>query len=235
MKGEFNKGERVYAVRHLELHRQFKQDGYSFKAFIRAMAEALDLFSNYYIVHCDIKPENILINTNINDPDKPFQLKIIDFGSAYNWGDSGKVRMATPEYMPPEFLNALIPQNGSESTIEQLAEISKPWSVDVWSLGAVILEIITGIPLWIPLKCKLESGSKSSLKYGLFAVKGRSYDKIYLKQKALVESLGQTLSEYLDGWSDAENLFDLLQNIFKWDPKKRISPAEILQHPYLNS
>ena len=160
-------------------------------------------------------------------------IKIIDFGSAYNWGDSGSLRMATPEYMPPEFLNLLAIKNASSNSIEQLAEISNPWSVDIWSFGAILLEIITGIPLWIPLKCKLENKSKTLLKYGLFAVKGRDYDKIYLKQKAFVENINEILSAYLQKWCDSKELSDLLFQMLRWDPKLRISPSTILKHPYL--
>ena len=219
-------------MKNLQLHHQFRTDGRSLKLFIKKMAEVLDLFSNYYIVHCDIKPENVLLT--IPNPKEPnFSLKIIDFGSAYNWGDSGSLRMATPEYMPPEFLNLLIGRNASNNSIEQLAEISHPWSVDVWSLGAMLIEIISGIPLWIPLKCKVDVGSKSSLRFGLFAAKGRAYDKIYLKQKALSENLRETMGEYLEYWRDSKELYDLLVNMMRWDPKKRISPANILKHPFL--
>jgi len=28
----------------------------------------------------------------------------------------------------------------------------KPWVIDVWSLGCVILEILVGVPLWMSLK-----------------------------------------------------------------------------------
>jgi len=59
-----------------------------------------------------------------------------------------------------------------------LSEISHPWSIDVWSLGAIILEIITGVPLWMSLKCRVELYGQNYLKVGLFAVKGRTYDKI---------------------------------------------------------
>lgn len=219
-------------MKNLPLHHQFRTDGRSLKLFIKKMAEVLDLFSNYYIVHCDIKPENVLLS--IPNPKEPnFSLKIIDFGSAYNWGDSGNLRMATPEYMPPEFLNLLIGRNASNNSIEQLAEISHPWSVDVWSLGAMLIEIISGIPLWIPLKCKVDIGSKSSLRFGLFAAKGRAYDKIYLKQKALSENLKETMGEYLEFWRDSKELYDLLVSMMRWDPKKRISPANILKHPFL--
>lgn len=46
------------------------------------------------------------------------------------------------------------------SPAETLAEISNSWSVDVWSLGAIILEILTGVPLWMSLKCKAEINGK---------------------------------------------------------------------------
>jgi len=182
-------------------------------------------------VHSDIKPDNILINIDPNSGS--LNLKIIDFGSAYNWGDSGNLRMATPEYMPPEFLNLLAVKNASGNSIEQLAEISHPWSIDVWSLGAILIEIITGIPLWIPLKCKIDNKNKTMLKYGLFAVKGRDYNKIYLKQKTLVENFNEILSSCLQKWCDSQELYDLLAKMMRWDPKSRISPASILKHPYL--
>jgi dual specificity tyrosine-phosphorylation-regulated kinase 2/3/4 len=101
-------------------------------------------------------------------------------------------------------------------------------------LGAILLEILIGVPLWMSLKCKVEVRGKAIMKHGLFAVKGRSYDKIYNKQKALVENFREHVSEFLEGWEHSDLLYDLLNRMLKWDPLKRISPAEILQHPYLS-
>lgn len=201
--------------------------------FMKQMAQVLYLLSDLKIVHCDLKPDNILINLDNYTPGKPLDLKVIDFGSAYHWDACGNIGMATPEYMPPEFLDVLVSHRANKSSIEQLADIAHPWSIDVWSLGAIILEIITGIPLWMSLKCRVEAGNKNVLKLGLFAVKGRSYDKIYQKQRSVMEKFGEIMSEYLEGWRDAEDLYSLLSQMMEWDPARRISPAEMLQHPYL--
>ena len=196
------------------------------------MAEVLDLLSSQNIVHCDIKPDNILINFDNTTKDQPFDLKVIDFGSAFSWRDSGNVKMATPEFMPPEFLTALMAHTGKESSINHLSGVCRPWSVDVWSFGAVLLEMVSGAPLWMSLKCKVGNKAKS-LKYGLFAAKGRAYDKICQKQKVFVDEMEETLSEFLEGWPNPSGFYDLLSNMLNWDPKKRISPSGILNHPYL--
>jgi hypothetical protein len=71
---------------------------------------------------------------------------------------------------------------------------------------------------------------------GLFAVKGRAYDKIILKQKGLCENFADIISEYLDLKNEDElNLASLVQKMLEWNPKERISPKEILHHSFLAS
>ena len=55
-----------------------------------------------------------------------------------------------------------------------MEEYENAWTIDIWSLGCVILEIISGIPLWMSLKTVVLNKSNTEvLEYGLFAVKGR--------------------------------------------------------------
>jgi len=68
-------------------------------------------------VHCDLKPDNILAELNSLNNDKILDLKIIDFGSAFDWNGKGNLGMATPEYMPPEFLHALHSHIGGNNSI----------------------------------------------------------------------------------------------------------------------
>ncbi|KAI5678915.1 hypothetical protein M9H77_09865 [Catharanthus roseus] len=83
------------------------------------------------IVHCDFKPANILV---IPTRKRMNLLKIADFGLskiAGDMGSNGKSR-CTPLYASPE------------SYLWGLNE--KPG--DIWALGCIIVEMITGKPLW---------------------------------------------------------------------------------------
>ncbi len=197
------------------------------------MAEVLHLLSDHKIVHCDLKPDNILIDMYTSCKERLFEIKVIDFGSAYTWDGYGNIGMATPEYMPPEFLNVLTSNPVNRSYIEILKENTNPWSNDVWSLGAILLEIITGIPLWMSLKCRVDIGQRTFMKMGLFAVKSRAYDKIYIKQKSVMENFSEVLNTHAELWNEHERLFDLVMRMLDWDPLQRISPIEILNHGYL--
>lgn len=53
-----------------------------------------------------------------------------------------------------------------------LKKVSTPWSIDMWSFGALLLEILTGVPHWLSYKCRTIHGNKNIVKPGLFAVKG---------------------------------------------------------------
>lgn len=82
---------------------------------------ALDYLHSHNIIYRDLKPENILI-------DRYGHIKITDFGFAkevafYTWTLCG-----TPDYIAPEVITA------------------KPYnkSVDWWSLGILIFEMLTG-------------------------------------------------------------------------------------------
>ncbi|CCE63768.1 hypothetical protein TPHA_0F02870 [Tetrapisispora phaffii CBS 4417] len=84
---------------------------------------ALDyLYSNYKIIHRDIKPSNVLINSQ-------GQVKICDFGVSRKMVNSiVDTFVGTSTYMSPERI-----QGNVYST-----------KGDVWSLGLMIIELITG-------------------------------------------------------------------------------------------
>lgn len=52
----------------------------------------------------------------------------------------------------------------------------------MWSLGVILVEILTGIPVWMSYKCKLKTiNGKTLINTGLLGVQGREGSKILLK------------------------------------------------------
>jgi serine/threonine protein kinase len=86
------------------------------------------------VVHRDIKPANVFL---VERGDAPRFVKLLDFGvskAAAELGSSGAITqsgaiMGSPLYMAPEQLRA-------SSTVDARA--------DIWSLGAVLFELVTG-------------------------------------------------------------------------------------------
>ena len=72
---------------------------------------------------------------------------------------------------------------GYNDTIASQLNIEKKlweWSIDVWSLGVIILETVIGFPIWMSYKGRIVKGPNTSthLYTGTFAVQGRVPAKI---------------------------------------------------------
>jgi dual specificity tyrosine-phosphorylation-regulated kinase 2/3/4 len=128
--------------------------------------------SESQIVHSDLKTENILIK---HDEADITEVKLIDYGSSFSFSH--------------EILNYILCENDSEYDDELLQKVKNyknPWVIDIWSLGCVLLEIINGVPLWMSLPLLVDVKGKPEKKYGLFAVKGRVFQKIIDKQVEVI-------------------------------------------------
>lgn len=54
---------------------------------------------------------------------------------------------------------------------------------DMWALASVLLEVLSGFPLWLSLKSRVMSiEGRSIINYGMFGVAGRDNGKILVKQ-----------------------------------------------------
>ena len=87
------------------------------------------------VVHCDLKPDNILLFPS-SDGHAKYQLKIADFGLSKTREDTnadlGEIKFrGTPFYMSPESVVGLM---------------GTP--LDIWSLGCIVIEMITGSQPW---------------------------------------------------------------------------------------
>lgn len=103
------------------------------KRYTRAILKGLSVVHAKGFVHCDIKPENILVFDN-------GVAKIADFGLAKETGQPIKMDKTlpccglrgTPLFMAPESVKA--------------NEYEQP--CDIWALGCVVVEMLTGKPAW---------------------------------------------------------------------------------------
>ncbi|MHB8581142.1 MAG: protein kinase domain-containing protein [Ignavibacteriaceae bacterium] len=104
--------------------------------WIEQIANGLRIAHNMNIVHRDIKTENIMIT-------KDGRLKIMDFGLAKLKNQTGLTKtgtsLGTLSYMSPEQSHGISADNRS----------------DIWSLGVVFYEILTGE---LPFKSEHEAG-----------------------------------------------------------------------------
>lgn len=129
---EFVDGEPIAQfceARHLDMNRRLK--------IFMQVCDGMVFAHSRGVIHGDLKPQNILVITR-PEGDKP---KIIDFGIARSLGTSrglfdedayGDAIIGSPRYMSPE-------QSQPNATLDVR------W--DVYSLGAVLFELITGGPI----------------------------------------------------------------------------------------
>ncbi|KAF2862444.1 Pkinase-domain-containing protein [Piedraia hortae CBS 480.64] len=98
------------------------------KFYAAEVTLALDYLHSMNIIYRDLKPENLLI-------DRHGHLKITDFGFAKEVPDITWTLCGTPDYLAPEVVNS----RGYNK------------SVDWWSLGILIFEMLAGFtPFWDP-------------------------------------------------------------------------------------
>jgi len=95
---------------------------------VRSLAEAMRAAHDANVIHRDLKPANVLLAAD-------GALKITDFGLAKKLDEAGQTQtgavMGTPSYMPPE-------QASGEPDLGP--------SVDVWAMGALLYECLSGRP-----------------------------------------------------------------------------------------
>ena len=69
----------------------------------------------------------------------------------------------------------------------------------MWALASILLEIMSGFPLWLSLKSRVITiGGHSIINYGLFGVSGRDNSKILSKQQQLFKGGMSNLLTFLN-------------------------------------
>ncbi|XP_074270487.1 mitogen-activated protein kinase 4-like [Silene latifolia] len=182
------------------------------------LLNGLDYLHSSNIIHRDLKPGNLLVNAK-------WDLKICDFGLATTTKGSPQTQPAT-EYVVTRWYRA------PELLLQ--CHTYGP-AIDIWSVGCIFAELLGGNPLF-PGKNQVDQlmkiicilGTQNNSNLGFLT----SWEALNLL-KSWPYTPGITF-ESLFPYADQEGL-DLLNKMLEFDPRKRITAAEALQHPYMRS
>ena len=233
IKGEFEKGERIYLIQKGEFLENLFSNIKQFKYLLKQLVIGINYINSKEIIHSDIKPENILIDyTNRLHYFKINSIKIIDYGSSFLYKDiSSSNASNTPEYLCPEITI------GNKKFIKDLTKSNKYISaVDIWSLGITFLELCLCCPIWMNFKTKIAMKGKNIYTHGIFGCRMRDSNKIYQKQIEVSKNLKKLLNNsllYMFEKEERDNFIDLLGKMLNIDYNKRINSQDILKHPFL--
>ena len=169
------------------------------------------------VLHRDLKPSNILLNNKGG-------VKIGDFGLSRFFTNNQIKRytnkVATVCYRAPELL---------------LGEVNYSTEIDIWSLGCILLELLTGnivfraykeeeVFLLICQKC----GNPDEINWPNVSTL-KNYSQLIPKTK-YENKLQKTYYPNID-----EVTLDLIKKMLTLNPKERITIEEIKKHPYLTT
>ena len=207
------------------------------KSYCTQLFNALNTLKQQKVLHCDIKPDNILVSESMA------MLKLADFGSAMYINEIDVTPyLISRFYRAPEIILGCLPFD---------------YAIDVWSVGCTLYEIYTGKILFPGktnnhmLKLMMEMGGpfpKHMLKRGSLTSThfndnlefvSFDLDKISGKPstKVLTSFEVKPIKQRLKG-GDEEMFTDFvhfLNRCLSLAPEKRMTPQEAFRHPFLTS
>ncbi|KAG8195021.1 hypothetical protein JTE90_008192 [Oedothorax gibbosus] len=233
----------LLSINLYELIKKNKFQGFNIqlvRKFAHSLLQCLDVLYRNRVIHCDLKPENVLLK----QPGRS-GIKVIDFGSSCFENQRVYSYIQSRFYRAPEVI-----LGGKYGT-----------AIDMWSLGCILAELLTGYPL-LPgedeadqLACiveligmppsKLLDQSKRAKTFISSKGHPRYCTSTTLPDGTTVLNGGRSRRGKMRGppgsreWSNAlkscdDLLFiDFLKGCLEWDPALRLTPPAALRHAWL--
>ncbi|PUZ37392.1 hypothetical protein GQ55_9G115400 [Panicum hallii var. hallii] len=235
----------IFESLHMNLHELLKKFGSdvgikltAVRTYSKQLFIALKHLKSCNVLHCDIKPDNVLVN------EAKTKLKLCDFGSAMSAG----MNETTP-YLVSRFYRAP----------EIILGLPYDHPLDMWSVGCSLFELYSGKVLFPGkmnndmLRLHMESKGtlpKKMLRKGTFAKEHFDQDFNYFHEKDPVTKMTvkkhpvmnikrQDLSSFVSSLPGEDpkmlsNFNDLLKRILVLDPEKRLKVEQALSHPFVS-
>ncbi|XP_029428821.1 dual specificity tyrosine-phosphorylation-regulated kinase 3 [Rhinatrema bivittatum] len=233
----------LLSINLYELIKRNKFQGFSLqlvRKFAHTILQCLEALHKSKIIHCDLKPENILLKQQGRSG-----IKVIDFGSSCFEHQRVYTYIQSRFYRAPEVILG--------------SRYGMP--IDMWSLGCILVELLTGYPLF-PGE---DEGDQLACMMELLGMPPTKLLEQSKRAKNFVNSKGYprycTVTTLPDGtvtltgnrsrrgkmrgspgskdWVAAlkgcdDPLFiGFLKECLKWEPSARMTPSQALRHPWI--
>lgn len=200
--------------------------GFSLKLirrFAKQLLSSLVLLKSRNVIHCDLKPENVLLAHPARS-----EIKVIDFGSSCLETEKVYTYIQSRFYRSPEVILGM----------------TYGMPIDMWSLGCILAELLTGYPIFPgedereQLACIMEVFGppekhlieKSTRKKLFFDSLGKPRITVSSKGKRRRPS-SKSLQQALK--CEDEAFLDFIARCLRWDPERRLRPDEAMQHEFV--
>ncbi|KAI8114007.1 hypothetical protein M9434_002134 [Picochlorum sp. BPE23] len=194
------------------------------KSIAMQLLQAVAFLHSLSLIHSDLKPENILVKSY-----SKCRIKVIDLGSTFFDTDARASVVQSRSYRAPEVI------------------LGAPYSyaIDIWSIGCVLVELVTGDILFhkssgAQMLASMESilgkfpqsllgVASNSKRY--FLGDGRIFEYNTDKSVDVLKPKKSSLNSILDSFDP--NMADFIGGLLRLDPEERFTAEEALRHPWL--
>jgi dual specificity tyrosine-phosphorylation-regulated kinase 2/3/4 len=200
--------------------------GFSLKIvrrFTKQLLSSLLLLKQHKVIHCDLKPENVLLAHPMHS-----EIKVIDFGSSCFENEKVYTYIQSRFYRSPEVILGM----------------TYGMPIDMWSLGCILAELYTGVPIFPgeneqeqlacimevfgpPEKHLIEKSTRRKLFFDSMGKPRLTVSSKGRRRRPSSKNLQQVLK------CDDEAFLDFLTRCLRWDPDRRMKPDEAVRHEFL--